>query len=104
MKNAYLWLSVTNLEPVIGHEPALIFIHLYLEVVEKAQEEPPAKKLKVDDESDTEEPTKESPKDLDDTDGAKASKSPEVFDDDEKETLLQGEPKLNLFKNFFKMA
>ena len=77
---------------------------MYLEVVEKAQEEPPAKKLKVDDESDTEEPTKESPKDLDDTDGAKASKSPEVFDDDEKETLLQGEPKLNLFKNFFKMA
>jgi len=70
------------------------------EVVEKAQEEPPAKKLKVDDESDTEEPTKESPKDLDDTDGAKASKSPEVFDDDEKETPLQVDDNSDLVPAF----
>merc|ERR1711874_648081 len=70
------------------------------EEVDKTQEEPVAKKLKLDKESNTEEPTKESPKDLDDTDGAKVSKSPQVFDDDEKETPIQVDDNSDLVPEF----
>jgi len=55
------------------------------ETIETPLEEPPAKKLRVESDSDNEEPVvKESPKDLDDIDCAKVSKSPQVFDSNEK--------------------
>ena len=58
------------------------------EELEAKQEEPAPKKLKLDEESDISEPSEEPAKDLDENDGANLAKSPEVFDDDEKEPLV----------------
>ena len=58
------------------------------EELEAKQEEPAPKKLKLDIESDISEPSEEPAKDLDENDGANLAKSPEVFDDDEKEPLV----------------
>ena len=58
------------------------------EELEAKQEEPAPKKLKLDIESEISEPSEEPAKDLDENDGASLAKSPEVFDDDEKEPLV----------------
>ena len=58
------------------------------EELEAKQEEPAPKKLKLDVESEISEPSEEPAKDLDENDGANLAKSPQVFDDDEKETLV----------------
>ena len=58
------------------------------EELEAKQEEPAPKKLKLDIESEISEPSEEPAKDLDENDGANLAKSPQVFDDDEKEPLV----------------